>query len=222
MAGGTLVVLDGDVGGMAAARREQERLRSDDPFGRRRQKLWAMVRRGDDARDRAGSAQADRLGLELVTVQPADRCWAPAQRSSGWPGLEALTADIEAASLAMRIGATKLILPGHAGTSDAHDRLDTSRLALLRDKALLLAQLVAVCALGQRTIDADDDAPASAPALLEIECPFAALTDAQLLDLALDLDAPLDTAWWSAADNDPNAEAWRARWSRCGMGIAAG
>ncbi|HBS29905.1 MAG TPA: hypothetical protein DEB06_10770 [Phycisphaerales bacterium] len=44
-----------------------------------------------------------------------------------------------------------------------------------------------------------------------LKAPLADLTDAQVADLALDLDAPLDTLWWRGGRAESGGEAGEAR-----------
>jgi hypothetical protein len=70
--------------------------------------------------------------------------------------------------------------------------VNTDTLADVCDRALLAGQLVGldVARLGS----AGDGAPMAKG--LRIETPYADLTDAQLMDLALDMDVPLHACWW--------------------------
>lgn len=91
-----------------------------------------------------------------------------------------LSAAIEAASL----GLSRVIWPIHAG---AAKEISIDALADICDRALLIGQLV-----GLDIVRAAGDGNGS----LRIETPYADLTDAQLMDLALDMDVPLSAAWW--------------------------
>ena len=93
-----------------------------------------------------------------------------------------LSAAIEAASL----GLSRVIWPIHAG---AAREVDTDALADVCDRALLIGQLVGL-----------DTARAAGVTSIHIETPYADLTDAQLMDLALDMDAPLHACWWCLND----------------------
>jgi hypothetical protein len=93
-----------------------------------------------------------------------------------------------AAVEAISLGMSRVIWPIHAGA--ARD-VDIDALADVCDRALLVGQLVGL------------DAPRSADsAALRIETPYADLTDAQVMDLALDMDVPLHAAWW-CLNEDP-------------------
>lgn len=94
--------------------------------------------------------------------------------ATGWSSGPLNTAGtiLAAAALAIDLHATRLVWPAHFG-----DDLDS--LACASDRLRLLDALIGV------------EAPA-----LSIESPFIDLTDAQLADLALDLDAPLAGAHW--------------------------
>lgn len=97
-----------------------------------------------------------------------------------------LSAAVEAAGL----GLTRVIWPVHAG---AAREVDTDLLADVCDRALLVGQLVGL----------DRSRIAHGPGGgIRIETPYADLTDAQLMDLALDMDTPLHAAWWCLNDDD--------------------
>jgi hypothetical protein len=96
-----------------------------------------------------------------------------------------LSAAIEAASL----GLSRVVWPIHAG---AAREISVDALADICDRALLVGQLV-----GLDVMRAD-----AGGGSIRIETPYADLTDAQLMDLALDMDAPLSAAWWCMNEND--------------------
>jgi 7-cyano-7-deazaguanine synthase in queuosine biosynthesis len=93
-----------------------------------------------------------------------------------------LSAALEAASL----GLSRIIWPIHAG---AAPEVDVAALADVCDRALLAGQLVG--------LDLARLAAGATPTRgVRIETPYADLTDAELMDLALDMDVPLHACWW--------------------------
>ncbi len=96
-----------------------------------------------------------------------------------------LSATIEAAAL----GLSRVIWPVHLGGTR---EVDTDALADVCDRALLIAQLAGL----------DRSRLGASGGTIRIETPYADLTDAQLMDLALDMDTPLHAAWWCMNDDD--------------------
>lgn len=88
---------------------------------------------------------------------------------------------LAAAAEALSARCARLVWPVHCGES-----LDD--MALAADRARLINHLV--------DLEAGEGAP------LTVETPLLDLTDAQLAELALDLDAPLDACRWCEADAD--------------------
>jgi 7-cyano-7-deazaguanine synthase in queuosine biosynthesis len=141
-------------------------------------------------RREAVERQVQLCGLSGVLERQLVRFEAPPAASHSAPA-EALcigarttamlvSAAIEAASL----GLSRVIWPVHAG---AAPEVDTSVLADVCDRALMVGQLV-----GQDLMRVADAGVLG----IRIETPYADLTDAELMDLALDMDVPLGACWW--------------------------
>jgi len=117
--------------------------------------------------------QVDLLGLDsLITPggsesATSDRQTAPHQKT--WTLLQAVSA-------AASRGCARVVWPIRSGE-------DLDKGAEAADRALLLARLVAI-----------DTGPGESP--VRIETPLLDLTLDQLLDLAKELDAPIDASWW--------------------------
>ncbi len=124
----------------------------------------------EDAESRADAVKrkADLLGLAT-----------PVERSSGEasddPRIETTALLLDAGREALRLGLSTIVWPVHLGID-----LDAMERAL--DRARLVERLVTL------------DSPPGAE--LRIETPLLDLSDAQIAELARDLDAPLETAWW--------------------------
>ncbi len=95
-----------------------------------------------------------------------------------------LSAAIEAVSF----GLSRVIWPIHAG---AAKDVNTDALADVCDRALLAGQLVGLDVARAGAADG-----AALVRSVRIETPYADLTDAELMDLALDMDVPLNACWW--------------------------
>jgi len=126
----------------------------------------------------AAKRQMDLLGLDcLITpgeMEPSggDRSTAPGGRTT-WSLLHAIAA-------ASSRGSSRVIWPVRCGE-------DPDAGATAADRALIVGRLAAL-----------DAEPGRAPE--RIETPLLDLTLEQMLDLAKDLDAPLDASWWCQRD----------------------
>lgn len=129
-----------------------------------------------DAGDRrkAVESQATLLNLELAAGPSV---------STPPSGSDQSALLLDAGREAVRRGISRVVWPVQAFPDG---RTDLPALARICDRALLVGQLLSL------------DAPADRP--VRIETPLADLSDAQILELALDLDAPLSACWRS--DND--------------------
>lgn len=87
---------------------------------------------------------------------------------------------LHAAHAAAERGISRVVWPVHFPDSPG-DSVDLDALADACDRALLVSQLAAL------------DTPSEHPV---IETPYADFTDRELLELARDLDAPLDACWY--------------------------
>lgn len=143
------------------------------------------VRRADAAR-----AQADLYELRLIEAQPIARTSVPP--NVGGVSLMLLSA----AWMAAAEGLESVLWPSHAG-----EELELSRVADAVDRAMLVSRLATL------------DAAAAGLRPVEVRAPYADFTDAQIADLALDMDLPLRTCWWwDGRDDDAKRE--RERWGR--------
>lgn len=104
---------------------------------------------------------------------------------------------------AARLGLVRVIWPiSRPGMGEA--ALDW--LADLTDRAMLVGQLASIDLPRVLSETARPLAPTGgsggggAGGIVRIETPYADLDDAQIMDLALDMDAPLGVAWWCQED----------------------
>lgn len=110
---------------------------------------------------------------------------------------------LSACHLAMTLGLRRIVWPvSFAGLGEP----DLAWLADVTDRALLVSQLASIDMPRVLTHDAPQQR-ASSPARsqgafgdIRIETPYVDLDDAQLMDLALDMDVPLGAAWWCEQD----------------------
>ena len=151
--------------------------------------------------------QVDLLGLDSL-ITPGGSDTATGDRNAG-PFLTTWTL-LQAVSTAASRGCARVVWPIRCGE-------DLDRGAEAADRALLLARLVAI-----------DTGAGEAP--VRIETPLLDLTLDQLLELARELDAPIDASWWCQRDGSTSCGGCSActRWrtaiarSRVAQGEAAG
>lgn len=165
----TIVISDGSLPALVAACLAAEEAREGEAVG-----LWAVRPLADDgggAAERAVQAHAELLGAEIIDAD--DPSGVPPTPAGGAPTASGVL--LHAATAAAAAGASRLIWPEVAAG-------DLERMAREADRALLISRLVGL-----------DEA---APARFEIETPLLDLTDEQVAELALDLDAPVWRCWW--------------------------
>ncbi len=103
---------------------------------------------------------------------------------------------LAAAALAAAEGLDYVLWPVHAGQD-----LELARVAEAVDRAALVTRLASL------------DAAAAGLRPVDMRAPYADFTDAQIADLALDMDLPLRTCWWWEG-RDEEARRERQRWGR--------
>lgn len=151
--------------------------------------------------------QVDLLGLDSL-ITPGGSDTATGDRNAG-PFLTTWTL-LQAVSTAASRGCARVVWPIRCGE-------DLDQGAEAADRALLLARLVAI-----------DTGAGEAP--VRLETPLLDLTLDQLLELARELDAPIDASWWCQRDGSTPCGGCSActRWrtaiarSRVEQGEAAG
>ncbi|MCE7973583.1 MAG: hypothetical protein DYG92_04545 [Leptolyngbya sp. PLA1] len=197
----TLVLCDADLPGIvaAAATREGEPSAPDTP--------WPLLMPfpASDPLTQAREPACLRIA-ELLSFRIAPPPAPIAARTVGESECHDLMA---AAFVAAALGCNSLVWPAHAGRGDA---VDIDRLAQIQDRAALISRLVSLEARG---VSGDQ---------FTIQTPVADLTDLQLAELAADLAAPVEAAWWAdRASTLPQAAAAIARWESllidAGLGI---
>lgn len=180
----TLVISDGGLGSLVAcaAAHEASAIAKADRSGMRPAIAWTAptATEGGALIVEAVERQASTYGLKAV-IQLAPVSVLSGARAR-WPGLAASTMLIQAAAEAVEQECDRVVWPVHFGGADG--QRDIERIALAVDRALLITRIMG--------IDAGEH---SRPAL-RIETPYVDLTDQQIADLALDLDAPVETCWW--------------------------
>ena len=154
--------------------------------------------------------RADLLGLGAPIIPPgAGRPAAPpAEGRESGPSVfdeRAETTDLllRGGREALRLGVRAIIWPVHCG-------IDLEAMERELDRVRLVERLVNL-----------DAPPVSGPGeglepAVRVETPLLDLTDAQVAELARDLDAPLETAWWCRKDGPapcgrcPGCRRWEA------------
>lgn len=197
------LLIDGDLPGLIAlaAAAEAQVAASDEPAPE--VALLADARVLGPAAGVCVRQQADRLGLASVPQEPIRIT----PDESGHMTTDAAILH-RAAAAAVRMGCHRLVWAATAITATegaaghrAQPDEDLDRIAAAVDRALLIGRLVSIdaAALGQRD--------------LKIEVPYIDLSAAQIADLALDLDAPIEACWWATehATADPARAEQHAR-----------
>lgn len=186
-----LIISDGSLPGMVAAAIESERRSGSQPT------LWA----GDPLAWVAGPARAIahhavRAQAEFLALGMLDRDWIGSDGSGAGQSLALLTIAQHAAAMGFRrvVWAVQFPLLG------AEPDLD--RIAATVDRCLLVSRLV--------SLDLWDHPNPAVPEV-RIETPLVDLSDAQIVDLALDLGAPIASAWWMEGVGEPS-QAEQRRW----------
>lgn len=128
--------------------------------------------------------QAELLGCEAVEV----------------PEVEGESRMLLAAALAAGTrGATRLVWPVTLGAlvapGGAREPDDLDAVALACDRAILVGRLASLDLSGAGIV---------------VEAPLADLSDRQVAELALDLDAPVELCRWWGVDEDASARRWRS------------
>ncbi len=108
-----------------------------------------------------------------IHVQPALAATTPA------PAHQRAALLLAIAQAACYAGATRVVWVAQTTEGES---IDLDALSLTVDLALAISRVVTLCA--------------SSAQGLSIETPYVDVTDAQLADLALELDAPVHTCWW--------------------------
>lgn len=157
--------------------------------------IWAASAIGPI--ERAVSRQAEVFGLELVDSSaraPEDE---PAGGFETMPARSLTVVLLRAAYLASSRGVGRVIWPVQIPLEDdaGPDRLDHIGRAI--DRALLVGRLA--------TIDAELPE-------VRIETPLVDLSDEQIGDLIVDVEAPVEFCWFAPAADDPRCAPERRRW----------
>ncbi|MFN0130986.1 MAG: hypothetical protein ACKVW3_00385 [Phycisphaerales bacterium] len=151
----------------------------------------------DEASDRLAAAQAQ--ANAMVTVYEPKVLSADDQTVTASAGALATRRLVEVAQWAHARGIRRVIWPANAG-ADAPDGGVLDRVAGIIDRAALVSRLVSM-----------DDDRAGTDCGVEIETPYADLSDREIAELMLDLDAPVWTCWW-AMGTGPRAAMEREHW----------
>ncbi|MFK7758650.1 MAG: hypothetical protein AB8C13_01745 [Phycisphaerales bacterium] len=157
--------------------------------------------------DRAVEMQADLLSLPMLRDRAGypDTDTASDASTDTSMGAHQNRMLLDAATLAISMGIKRVIWPIHSsslsgdGQSGPVDHLEQVGRAI--DRALLTARLA--------TLDAQDYGGVE----VMIETPLVDLNDAQLSDLAADLNIPIHSCWFSGANSVPDAALELNRWA---------
>ena len=222
--GPTLVISDGGLPALVAAAIEAERVASAGDRGGGAPALlmpWVTEPTLVDTQLKAVSSQAKFLRQDLL--EPAPIHALAAGTSAAFLDTLGLLAAVE---VARANGCPRIVWPSHAHATDDTLEADIERIACAVDRALLVERLAGL--ESDITGAAGPDRWHAAAAELAIETPLVDLTDAQLADLVVDLDAPAYLCWWWRPVPDPAAEtvakAERSAWLaalRCAGWVSA-
>jgi hypothetical protein len=151
---------------------------------------------------RAVAQQASTLGVGLMGVGTGTDeikqllTVAPHADDDEREGMELLAVLL----LAARLQCSRVVWPVHAG---GHDSVDLDRLSQIADRALAASMFAGLCSSASTAVG------------LHVDTPCADLTDRQIADLAIDMDAPVDACWWwQAGDRGSEAQRERSRWMK--------
>ena len=211
--GPTLIISDGGLPALVAAAIEAERVASAGEGGGGAPALlmpWVTSPILADAQLAAVSSQARFLRQEQL--EPAPIHAFAAGTSAAFLDTLGLLAAVE---VARANSCARIVWPSHAHATDDSLESDIERIANAVDRALLVERLAGL---------ESDVIGTAAAAEIAIETPLVDLTDAQLAELVVDLDAPAYLCWWWRPAADPAAEktaaaereTWRAALDRAG------
>jgi hypothetical protein len=182
-----LVISDGGLPALLAAAMEAERRISGGGGGGC---LMPWPSRPDLAEAQVSAASSAARFLNLEPVHPVI---ATPQAAAAQPGAMgdslALLAALHAARLA---GCERVVWPIHHHHDDDSIGRDLDRLGAAIDRAQLIGRL--------GLLDGPDASP------VRFETPLIDLTDGQLADLVVDLDAPVHLSWWWRPAGDARVE----------------
>lgn len=105
---------------------------------------------------------------------------------------------VHAGYLALSVGCDRVVWPAQCGEDLRTEAPTLERIAGAIDRALLVSRVIALDT--PRAVDAP-----------EIETPFVDLSDRQIAEMVMDIEAPLSGCWWWGGSS-PSALAARDRW----------
>lgn len=219
----TLVVLDGDLGGLVNLTRVVLARDSSQAAGQVPSVVYGLVSPAiSDECERAASAQMDRLGVQPALSIDDSKRLALAELLKG----ESIDRSRELVMLHARwiaedMDCDRVLWYEHAGSS-APDQQPVASVshhhAVLLNTRLLISQLGLVQVPQEQAVRASVSAvrAISRRQPATIDCPLMDLDDSILASLALDLDCPVDLVWWAMSSSDKGTAA-RVRWSEAGL-----
>lgn len=211
--GPTLIISDGGLPALVAAAIEAERAASaGEAGGGAPALLMPWVTSPDLADPQLAAVSSQARFLRQEQLEPAPIHAFAAGTSAAFLDTLGLLAAVE---VARANGCARIVWPSHAHATDDSLESDIERIANAVDRALLVERLAGL---------ESDVIGTAAAAEIAIETPLVDLTDAQLAELVVDLDAPAYLCWWWRQAADPAAEktaaaereTWRAALDRAG------
>lgn len=209
----SLVISDGGVGSLVAlAAHFAHPDKTRGPIG---VVAWGFEANEHDARSRAVAEQARAVGATVVDV----RAGAPADGET--PGNRATRRLMEISLAARAMGVRRVVWPAHAGADHADGGV-LDRVASIIDRAALVSRLVSldderagiaggIVARGTEGAAGWERGANERVGGVEVSTPYADLSDREMAELMLDLDAPAWTCWWSRGAG-PRAALEREHW----------
>lgn len=184
-----LVIDDGDVGGLVGCAAAGEEKASGAKAA-----VFADLGHADaPRREQAIRRHAEIYGLEVIGSTDAQTV--PVD-TSGPASTRLLMAAGSAAGAA---GLERVLWCVHHGETVDGESADLDEIARACDRALLASRLL--------SLDLETE--------VRIDVAYADFSDVQLIELAADLDAPLESCWWATEDKgSPIAAPTRQRWAR--------
>lgn len=227
-----LVIVDGGLAGLTAAWAAGvvSGGSANSPGGRAASVCWMPQdeRPARAMREKAAQRQAQMCGMSglilanAMAMDPAllvgdDR--GEAVRVAAGASVSAML--LSACAQAMTLGIGRVIWPLHQGGVGAGGPIESAEIDLewmseMTDRALLAGQLASVDVARVRRDGRGGAGGGGSVGMVRVETPYADFSDAELLDLALDLDVPLGAAWWCEREGEGEGEGRGTPCGACG------
>ena len=202
-----LIICDGSLAGLVACWMETvARAESSLEGGALRSAAWMTIddRPARGRREAALKKHVQMCGLggvltgqavmvDATVLRQGPKAEPTGAHASTHAGLNSTAMLLSAAVQAIALGLGRVVWPVHwAGLSEP----DLDWLADVTDRAMLVGQLASIDV--PRVVEGGAQGGKS----VRIETPFADFDDAEVMELALDMDVPLGAAWWCQREDE--------------------